>query len=285
MLRASRAWCVAVTVLGMLACGCAELASHPAPSSAQAKGWADSGARPDLGLVQPDGRISTSCISRTTSCPQVLVDRIEHRVGGSVFVGEHAPVAMPDIVVVHGDEGELPGYESSFLMREIAPVYVVSQPIPRVSSITMPQLRGVLSGSISDWQQLGGLPGPIHVYRHGGAVQRAKLDRLLDQTFGTNPLIGSSANVTVVGEAMTDMRGVYAELEERAASDSNSITIGIKGLRPRGLVPLRVDGYSLEDDKEYPLSMRIYVHWLATDESSALLREYLSQVRQSMDEQ
>ncbi len=43
-------------------------------------------------------------------------------------------------------------------------ITAVVSPANRVASLTVPQLRAVLSGQVKDWSELGETPAPIHVY-------------------------------------------------------------------------------------------------------------------------
>jgi len=75
--------------------------------------------------------------------------------------------------------GNMAGIHASFLLARAAIVPVINHGNP-LQTITIDQLRGVYAGRITDWAQLGGQSGPIHVLsREPGSASRMLFDAVV----------------------------------------------------------------------------------------------------------
>jgi hypothetical protein len=142
----------------------------------------------------------------------------------------------------------LTGPDASVIARD--GVVAVVNPGNTLARLTLPQLRGVLSGQIVDWSQLGGAPGPIAVIvpnDDSDETQVISLNVMRGRQFGTN----------VVREAAND-------IARSVASPSGSRSIGIATFS--AAVPAKVlalgnapppSMLSIANGR-YPLSVRIF---------------------------
>jgi len=104
-------------------------------------------------------------------------------------------------------------------------VVVAVHPMNRVQAITLQQLRDIYAGKLTDWGELGGTPGEIHVFsRQVGSTVRDLFDAAV---MGTVPVAKS------VRELPT-----FAAMREMLFADRNGI--GYLAI-PEGLRELRID--------------------------------------------
>lgn len=117
-----------------------------------------------------------------------------------------------------------------------------------VTSLTLQQLRDVLTGKITRWSELGGADRPINLYvRQGrtsgvGLTLRQQLFNNHDQAFSTGALVKSSSGV----------------IEKAVENDPDGLAVsGISSSRHRALKMLRLDGVEPTMDAlqrgKYPL--------------------------------
>ena len=134
-------------------------------------------------------------------------------------------------------------------------VVAVVSPANRLSSLTVAQLRGILAGRLTDWSQVGGVPGPVHVYvvdNQGGTA-----DAPQDLLTGQEDIAGTAYRVAN-----------EQSLAAVVASDSANIgfaTFGNSGaakvllVAENGASPVAPTDLSISTEA-YPLSRRIYVY-------------------------
>ncbi len=134
-------------------------------------------------------------------------------------------------------------------------IVAVVSPANRLSSLTVAQLRGILAGRLTDWSQVGGAPGPVHVYvvdNQGGTA-----DAPQDILIGRDDIAGTAYRVAN-----------EQALAAVVASDSTNIgfaTFGNSGaakvllVAENGATPVAPTDLSISTEA-YPLSRRIYVY-------------------------
>jgi phosphate transport system substrate-binding protein len=130
-----------------------------------------------------------------------------------------------------------------------AVVFAVPRP-NRVAGVSTQELRAIYGGSVTDWRQLGGDPGPIIV-----------LDRDADESMRKNVLI------EIMGDRFVGARSVVlvssSELVDALSSTPGSIGYSSLGLlrvlRPDDVATLRLDGVTPGSEAvasgAYPWSM------------------------------
>ncbi|GAB3749628.1 substrate-binding domain-containing protein [Lysobacter olei] len=145
--------------------------------------------------------------------------------------------------------GELHSAEQEFVIALDGLAVMVHRDNP-VRGLSMAQLRDVLSGRITDWQQLGGLPGAISVFtpNHGG-----ELEFLQQRVMEGAALTGSRRTVPVgrISAAVAGERGAIGIMGLRSpvAPLTRPLAIGQGGA---ALLPTRINVQS----EDYPLVQR-----------------------------
>ena len=162
------------------------------------------------------------------------------------------------VVVVHGWSEELAKFaESEFRAAyrtvEIAPVFVNAN--RNIANVTMENIRDILAGDVTDWEDLGSTPGKIGIYLNGGKWQRDAFSSLLSWH---DLSIGELSDVTYEQD--------YFSLEDEAAKDANAIVFGVGGFEADGLSRVTIEGVDIAQHSEYPLSLPITVG--LTDENA-----------------
>jgi phosphate transport system substrate-binding protein len=148
------------------------------------------------------------------------------------------PLDVKEVRAVY-DSDEIPP-DAELEVARYALVVAVNTGNP-VAAISMAALRAIYTGQITDWRQVGGTPGPIHVYgRQGGsAAQDAfRLDILNAQPF--MPDIRELARYDELNAALAaDPQGI-GYLSARSCTRAKPIDLSLGGR----LVPRPTD-YSL----------------------------------------
>lgn len=150
--------------------------------------------------------------------------------------------------------GDLTAPEQEWVLGLDGLVVLVAPGNP-VAELSIEQLRGVLSGKIRDWRELGGTPGPVHVHTMMKGSGTAEL----------------SSNLVLRGASQArDTRTYSSSAKVVAATQADSRGIALVGLRaPRGslkLVAIRGGALAVLPDRaqvsseDYPLQRRIYFH-------------------------
>jgi phosphate transport system substrate-binding protein len=134
-------------------------------------------------------------------------------------------------------------------------VAAIVSPANRIPSLTVAQLRGILTGQITDWSQLGGTVGPIHVVAqdsNGGARDTAA-DIVLSGSAltGTAKLLPAEDAVAAGVAADHNAVGLVALAN---AGTARVVPVGETGAAPVAPSDLAV---STED---YPLTRRLYFY-------------------------
>jgi len=152
--------------------------------------------------------------------------------------------------------GELKSHEAEHVIA-IDGVAVILHPNNPLRALSITQLAQVFSGEIQDWQQLGGAPGPIHVYAR-------------DQQSGTydtfNELVLAKSGKALVRDAKRFESS--EQLSDAVSQDRQGIGfIGLPYVRRAKAVAV-IDGNSkpmlptvgLIATEDYPLSRRLYFY-------------------------
>ena len=150
------------------------------------------------------------------------------------------------------DDMTSPANEAVIGVQGIA---AIVSPANKLSSLTVSQLRGVLAGRLTDWSQIGGAPGPIHVCivdSQGGSVE-APQDFLAGQdavTSGAYRVPNEQALAAVVASDGANIGfarfGNTGHAKVLAVAEDNS-------------TPIAPTDLSISTET-YPLSRRLYVY-------------------------
>lgn len=134
---------------------------------------------------------------------------------------------------------------------------VVTHPSNPIRSISVEELALVFSGQITDWSQLGGIPGRISVYAMGDQTGTF-------QTFGSLVLAPTGALITPTAQRFQS----NVELSDSVAGDPQGIGVtGYAFQRAAKALPIRQECGILSypttfamKTEEYPLSRRLYLY-------------------------
>ena len=134
-------------------------------------------------------------------------------------------------------------------------VAAIVSPANRIQYMTIPQLRAVFAGRVTDWSELGGAPGPINVYlqdNQGGAI-----DVPQDAVLSADDPVGPASKVAT-----------EEALAAAVATDRGSLglsTFGYTGnakvlaLAEAGAAPIMPTDLSVSTET-YPLARRLYLY-------------------------
>ncbi|HTE39531.1 MAG TPA: substrate-binding domain-containing protein [Steroidobacteraceae bacterium] len=161
---------------------------------------------------------------------------------------------------------------ASLAMARVAVVAAV-HPMNRVKTITLQQLRDIYAGKLTDWRELGGTPGEIHVFsRQMGST---------DSNLFDSAVMGTAPVAQTVRQFPT-----FAAMREALRSDRNGIGYlavpkGLKalGIDVRGQVDVSPPGLYELASGDYPVSeILLFYRRLGSEnsEASAFFREAVS---------
>ena len=195
--------------------------------------------------------------------------------GGSALgiyaaVSGAAQVGMADLVKLPPEADAL---KNMVVARE--GIAIVLNPANAVTALTMEQVRGIFSGSIKNWKELGGADHPIAVIsREAGSGTRTSFEQIIgSKTLAPNALIQDS-NGTI---------------RETVANDAHAIGYLSHGLISEKVKPVSVDGHACTEEAimagDYTLirpvfliyrpdvspACRAFLDYLLSDEAQELL--------------
>lgn len=134
-------------------------------------------------------------------------------------------------------------------------VAVVVSPANRLLSLTVPQLHSVLGGRIADWSQLGGAPGPIHVYavdNQGGAADTSQ-DMLMGQDDLAATAVKVASEQALAAAVATDRGGIGLTVF------GNTGSAKVLAVADANASPIAPSDLSIATES-YPLSQRLYLY-------------------------
>ena len=144
---------------------------------------------------------------------------------------------------------------ASEIVIGIQGIAAVVSPTNRLSSLTVPQLRSVLSGRTADWSQLGGVPGPIHVYavdNQGGALDTS-LDVLASQDDLASTAVKVASEQALAAAVATDHNGIGFVV---FGSTGNTKVLSVADTNASPVAP---SDLSIATET-YPLAQRLYLY-------------------------
>jgi hypothetical protein len=175
-----------------------------------------------------------------------------------------------EVFILHGISA-LPTGSSNVppYFLENVPVFAGAQ--AGVTNLTRAQITSILKGDVTDWSQLGGAPGPVHVYLHGGSLQRQSFNKFLE-ILDLSPK-DLRAPALQYGEN-------YDALSSLSETDPQAFVIGLKDVHPPRLHLLDVEGRSLlvRHAEGYPLTIPVYVYSRKTPKATALTQDILKEI-------
>jgi phosphate transport system substrate-binding protein len=180
-------------------------------------------------------------------------DAVRSLIGGSADL---AATTRPVLDAERGALGTAANASNETVIALDAIAIAVSPQNP-VKAINKDDMSRIFSGEISDWEQLGGAPGPINLYvRNAGAGTAVGFEQIVMQPaaarISTNAeILGSDADVSTA--VANDPRGI--------GITSFSAIGGAKALDLRGACGIQtpVTDFTVKTE-EYPLTRRIYMY-------------------------
>ncbi len=144
---------------------------------------------------------------------------------------------------------------ASEIVIGIQGIAAVVSPTNRLESLTVPQLRSVLNGRTTDWSQLGGTPGPIHVYavdNRGGTVD-ASQDLLLGQDDLASAATKVAGEQALAAAVATDHSGIGVVVF------GNTSNTKVLSVADSNAAPVAPSDLAIATES-YPLSQRLYLY-------------------------
>lgn len=195
--------------------------------------------------------------------------------GFSMLLRRTADVAM-SATRISGAEAERlqalgnmtsPAAEAVIAVQGIA---VAVSPANPAVSLTLPQLRGIFSGRITDWAELGGAAGPVHVYvaqgRGGAAIAPQEIGIGQDGITATANWVTGGA----MAAALAADRGGIGLLPFGGTGPAKVLALG------DGAAPVIPDRLTISTES-YPLVRRLYLY-AAPNAGSPLARRFTDYV-------
>lgn len=217
--------------------------------------WMQSLGYTDITRVEPGVAVTELRGNRDGQPLVVEITRNGSAGGMRALVAGEAEVAMmarePSAAEIDAawQLGELDSPDQEFVIALDGLAVMVHRDNP-VRALSMSQLRGVLSGRITDWREVGGVPGPIRVFTptHGGELEflQARVMEGATLTGARHALPVGRVSAAVAGD-----RGAIGIMGLRSpvASLTRPVAIGRGG---ETLLPTRINVQS----EDYPLVQR-----------------------------
>ena len=151
-----------------------------------------------------------------------------------------------EVVVGHGvDLSKSSDYWSIFGIDEVVPIFTNSR--IGTDGLSSEDVKSILEGKVTQWNEVGGSGGDIVLYLHGGDMQRKALSALLEKY---KIQIGSDVERKFVPD--------YEALTKEAALDPNAMVIGAGGFEAPNLSLMKIDDLDARTEGSYPFSLQIY---------------------------
>ncbi|MBP2020062.1 phosphate transport system substrate-binding protein [Symbiobacterium terraclitae] len=157
--------------------------------------------------------------------------RVSLQGGGSTagLVAVRSKVA--EVAMVSRDltpEEEREGFQAHVIAYDV--LAIVVHPSNPVDGLTREQLRRLMAGQITDWAEVGGLPGPVHlVNREWGSGSRDAIERLVGPTRHDTAVLNANGFIRLVVRQAPSAVGYLSLSVARAG--------GVKLLRVDGRLP------------------------------------------------
>ena len=210
-----------------------------------------------IASVQPPQRllsvptlvVTSTTFHRDPPDPPVFPSGTRHAFTEAEFA-KHGAETDTRVIISHGRVVGDARFQR--LIRAEARVPLFVHETRDLSEISSALLKKILRGEFSSWAELNSGRGKIHLYLHGGNLQKSAFKTFL-------------ATLEVETASLTHCRRYYHQsyddLATSAAADRNCFVIGLRELNPKGLRVLRVDTkpMCLDASKSYPLSMPVAI--------------------------
>ena len=150
-------------------------------------------------------------------------------------------------------------------------IAVVTSPANRLTTLTVPQLRGIFSGRITDWSELGTAAGPIHVYvAQGRSVVAVDPQEVGLGQEGITTTASRVAGEQIAAAVMPD-RGGIGLLPYGSTGTTKVLAVGEGGAV--AVIPTELT----ISTESYPLVRRLYLY-TAPNTGSNLARRFTEYV-------
>lgn len=210
-----------------------------------------------------------------------LAKAYENKTGVKVVLqGGGATRGIRETVALHLDLGgtcrmSLPGEDRSELHANLHPVawdalVLITHKNNPVKNLNSDQVRDIYLGKITDWKQLGGKPGPLHLY-----IRRGKISGV---GYAIRQYLFQDSNIEFVTKTNYIMPS-SGPLEQAIEADTYGIAItGVSSARKRNVNILSMDGKSPTYDNvmygKYGLYRPLYL--VTTPTPSPKVKDFIS---------
>jgi phosphate transport system substrate-binding protein len=197
----------------------------------------------------------------TRSKANVTVQGGGSAVGINAALSGTAQIGMADLVTLPPEAKDL---TATVVARD--GIAIVANPANKATNLTMEQIRGVFSGLIKNWREVGGDDAPITVVsRESGSGTRSSFEKIAKVLSLTKDAVIQDSNGTI---------------RETVANDANAIGYLSQGMVSEKIKALSVDGIAPTINSvisgKYPLVRPIY--FLTKGEVSGAAKEFLDYV-------
>jgi phosphate transport system substrate-binding protein len=134
-------------------------------------------------------------------------------------------------------------------------IAVIMNPNNRTPSLNAEQLRAIFSGTVHDWAEVGGAPGPITVWSSG--IDSGTYDAFAQDVLGTAPLAATAHQTNdenAMAAAIAADPTAIGYLSQAHVGTAMPVAIAAVGSDPALPTPL---GIQTED---YPFTRRLYLY-------------------------
>ena len=167
-----------------------------------------------------------------------------------------------EVIVGHGvDLSQSGDFWSIYGIDEVVPIFANSQ--IGTDGLSSKEVKSILEGKVTQWDEIGGSGGDIMLYLHGGDMQRKALSALLEKY-----------KIQIGDDVERKFAPDYETLTKEAASDPNAIVIGAGGFEAPNLSLMKIDNLDARTEAAYPFSLQIY-YGLRGSEAQSVFSDFV----------
>ncbi len=145
-----------------------------------------------------------------------------------------------------------PGSEHVIGLDGIA---IIVNPANQIATLSVDQLRGIYTGQIADWQQLGRTPGPIIVWSRN--IDSGTYDAFAESVLGGAALAGTvrqSDNEAEMAAAVAADPNAIAFLSQAHVATARAVAVAAAGGTPSSPTQTSIQ------TEDYPFTHRLYLY-------------------------
>ncbi|MCD7781863.1 MAG: phosphate ABC transporter substrate-binding protein [Methanosphaera sp.] len=158
-------------------------------------------------------------------------------------------------------------------------IAIIVNPNNNVSDLTKDQVKGIFTGEITDWSEVGGSPGEINVItREDGSGTRDAITKVVldDEDFVDDAIVQSSTG-SLMQSVSSDERAIgYASLSDLRENDVKTLSInGVnatsENIKDGSYVVQRP--FLLLTSNNLDSSTQAFIDWILSDEGQKIVEE------------